>query len=75
MYKLLGAEIRSGNLTEGFHVTSLEGLYLEGLYFIVVNCNQTETGNERVETDIWAQSSIRCNNKDNLRLPWRGSFV
>ena len=47
MYKLLGAEIRSGNLTEGFHVTSLEGLYLEGLYFIVVNCNQTETGNER----------------------------
>ena len=43
MYKLLGAYIRSGNLKEGFHVTSLAGLYLEGLYLIVVNCNQTET--------------------------------
>ena len=50
MYKLLGAYIRSGNLKEGFHVTSLAGLYLEGLYLIVVNCNQTETENERVES-------------------------
>ena len=28
MYKLLGAYIRRGYLTEGFHVTSLAGLYL-----------------------------------------------
>ena len=50
MYKLLGAYIRSGNLTKGFHVTSLAGLYLEGLYLIVVNLNPTETENERVES-------------------------
>ena len=47
-YKLLRAEIWSDNLTKGFHVPSLAGLYLEGIYFIVVNCNQTE--NERVES-------------------------
>ena len=28
MYKLLGAYIRRGYLTEGFHVTSLAGLYM-----------------------------------------------
>ena len=50
MYKLLGAYIQTGNLTEGFYVTSLAGLYLKGIYLIVVNCNQTETENERVES-------------------------
>ena len=50
MFKLLGAYIRSGNLKEGFHITSLAGLYLEGIYFIVVNLNSTETENERVES-------------------------
>ena len=35
--KLLGAYIQSGNLKEGFHVTSLAGLDLEGLCLIVVN--------------------------------------
>ena len=50
MYKLLGAYIRSGNLTKGFHITSLAGLYLEGIYLIVVNLNPTETENERVES-------------------------
>lgn len=49
MYKLLGACIQRGNLTEEFHVTSLAGLYLEEIYLIVVNCNQTEPENERVE--------------------------
>ena len=46
--KLLRAEIRSGNLTKGFHLTGWAGLYLEGLCLIEVNCNQTETENERV---------------------------
>ena len=84
MYKLLGAYIRSGNLKEGFHITSLAGLYLEGIYLIVVNLNPTETENERVESCaracrwkpiLWAQRSTSCNNQDNLRLPWRGSFL
>ena len=50
MFKLLGAYIQRGNLTVGFHVTSLAGLYLEGIYLIVVNCSETETENERVES-------------------------
>ena len=50
MSKLLRAEIWSGNLTKGFHVTSVAGLYLEGIYLIVVNCNQTETESERVQS-------------------------
>ena len=60
MYKLLGAYIRSGNLKEGFHITSLAGLYLEGLYLIVVNLNPPETENERV------QSCVRVAGNDTM---------
>ena len=70
MYKLLGAYIRSGYLTEGFHVTSLAGLYLEGIYLIVVNCNLTERERKgrklcacRWKPILWAQSSTSWNNK------------
>ena len=34
MYKLLGAYIQRGNLTEGFQVTSLAGLYFKWRGFI-----------------------------------------
>ena len=77
MYKLLGAYIRRGYLTEGFHVTSLAGLYLEGLYLIVVNLNPTETKNERVEScaRVAGNQFILAAIKENLRLDWRRSFL